>query len=408
MYSKSDQDFNKLFEVLKYHRENTHIQKRWLSIAEELNKFFHTSLSAKQWKDQHNSGVKRLKKYGTAGIKLSRTVEKEIANLNVSPKIMEDDIETKKKMLKTYLIKSKTIEQIEKHIGVNHIQALGIIQSLKFDGYSVMYLENEREYVIDRKPLVNNQTYNHSIGETLEFEFVVIGDSHWGQRGQQKSFVNYIYELANKRGIKNVYHVGDISDGFYKNRPEHIYELFLLGADEQVNYIVNNWPHYDGITTHFIIGNHDETHIMNGGCNIGVAIVKGRKALGYEDFEYLGIGYAPIQLTPNCRMDLFHPLDGSAYAISYSGQKYMDSLSGGDKPNIIFTGHHHKAMYFPYRNIHYFEVPSMTRQSSWMKRKRIANESGAWFIKLKVDEEGTLVSVISEHIKQYKFLENDF
>ncbi len=107
-------------------------------------------------------------------------------------------------------------------------------------------------------------------------------------------------------------------------------------------------------------------------------------------------------------MDIFHPLDGSSYAISYSGQKYMDSISGGDKPNILFVGHHHKALYFPYRNIHYFEVPSLMAQSSWMKRKRIANESGAWFVKLTVDEQGTIVRIIPEHIKQYKFLENDF
>ena len=54
-----------------------------------------------------------------------------------------------------------------------------------------------------------------------------------------------------------------------------------------------------------------------------------------------------IMLTPNCRMDLFHPLDGSSYAVSYSGQKYMDSITGGDKPNILFVGHHHKSNVFP-------------------------------------------------------------
>jgi hypothetical protein len=86
----------------------------------------------------------------------------------------------------------------------------------------------------------------------------------------------------------------------------------------------------------------------------------------------------------------------------------MDGLTGGDKPNLLFVGHHHKCLYFPYRNIHYFEVPSMCKQSSWMKRKRIANASGAWFVKVKVDEEGTLVSVLPEQVKQYKFLENDY
>jgi len=407
MYNGTEKDYEKLFEIVDKHKK-LNSKNFWVDALIELNTFFEVSFSVSVWQGRYRHGKNRLDAYGFADWRLipkesyDTPIEKEINN--------EVNIEEKKEVLKTFLIKPKSIEEIQKKLNVGNIQTLGIIQSLKFDGYSIMYSENEKEYSIDRKPLVNNNVYMHSIGKNLEVEFVVISDSHWCQKGQQKSFVNYIYAEADRRHIKNIYHAGDISDGFYKNRPEQIYDLIpgKIGADEQVDYIVNNWPHYDGITTHFIIGNHDETHIINGGCNIGVAIVKGRKDLGYNDFKYLGIGYAQVQLTPNCRMDLFHPLDGSTYAISYSGQKYMDSLSGGDKPNIIFTGHHHKALYFPYRNIHYFEVPSMTKQSSWMKRKRMANESGAWFIKLKVDEEGTIVSLISEHIKQYKFLENDY
>lgn len=406
MYSKSDQDYSKLFEVVKYHRENTNIQKRWLSISEELNKVFNVLLTPSQWRSQYDSGIKRLKKYGTAGTRISLTVNNEIPNLySQSEKAKELSVDEQKQKLKSFIFKPKTISEIAKHLNVNEIQILGLMQSLKMDGYLINYNEYDRTVMLDKHPAQIPQSYIHSIGETNEFEFVVISCSHWSSRKQQKSFTEYIYDEAVKRGIKNVYHCGDIVDGYYKNRPEHIFELIpgLIGADEQAEYVIENWPKREGIITHLILGNHDETHIKNGGFNIGKAIAKNR-----PDFRYLGIGHAKIELTPNCRMDIFHPLDGSSYAISYSGQKYMDSISGGDKPNILFVGHHHKALYFPYRNIHYFEVPSMMAQSSWMKRKRIANESGAWFVKLTVDAQGTIVRIIPEHIKQYKFLENDF
>ena len=57
----------------------------------------------------------------------------------------------------------------------------------------------------------------------------------------------------------------------------------------------------------------------------------------------MGHSFAKVWLTPKCDMDLVHPIDGSAYALSYSGQKYCDSLSGGEKPKIIAMGHHHNS-----------------------------------------------------------------
>ena len=114
--------------------------------------------------------------------------------------------------------------------------------------------------------------------------------------------------------------------------------------------------------------------------------------------KYLGIGSARIMLTNNCSMDLLHPLDGSSYALSYSGQKYMDSLTGGDKPNVLLVGHHHKAMYMFYRNIHYYEVPSTCIQSDWEKRMRLNNTAGAWVLNINIDDQGTITSITNELI----------
>lgn len=143
--------------------------------------------------------------------------------------------------------------------------------------------------------------------------------------------------------------------------------------------------------------------MKNGGADIGKAIAKSR-----DDMVYLGIGCAKVYLSPNCWIELLHPLDGSSYALSYSIQKYIDSLSGGEKPNMLFVGHHHKFVSMIARNIFAYEVPSTCQQSMWEKRKRLQNTSGALFIKVEFDDEGTITRVVEEKIVQFCKVDNDY
>ena len=62
--------------------------------------------------------------------------------------------------------------------------------------------------------------------------------------------------------------------------------------------------------------------------------------------NYLGRDCAIIMLTPNCSLELRHPWDGTAYALSYKIQKMVESMGGGEKPNILAVGHYHKSEYF--------------------------------------------------------------
>jgi len=36
---------------------------------------------------------------------------------------------------------------------------------------------------------------------------------------------------------------------------------------------------------------------------------------------------------------VIHAGGGSAYAVSYTSQKYVESLQGGEKPQIVLVGH---------------------------------------------------------------------
>lgn len=343
----------------------------WKATAIECNKHFNDNASAEAWRCRYY----RRKKHVTPESK---------SDYNISKKKLIDD-----------LSKPKTIPTLEKSLKLSRYEILGLIKEVNDEGlYQI--IENNNGYQINKNIAQPKRVYNHFSGDVKEFHIMVISDSHMGSIYEQTAYLDFLYKEAKKRGIQTVYHIGDITDGHYTNRPIQLYSLTAIGFDAQVKNIVDHYPHEDGITTYFILGNHDETHIKNGGANVGIAIARER-----SDMKYLGIGSARIMLTPKCSADLVHPLDGSAYALSYSGQKYMDALTGGDKPNIIFMGHHHKAMYMFYRNIHYFEVPSTCLQSDWEKRMRINNTAGAWILNIKIDDAGSVVSMTNELIPYY-------
>lgn len=315
---------------------------------------------------------------------------------NLSEDKVEHDYNKIKEALLEVLKKPTFMSVLEKTLELSKYELLGLISEINSDGlYQIT--EGMGGYCINKNPAQPKRVYVQDIGNVTEIDLMIVSDSHMGSIYEQVPFLNYLYDLAVKRGITRVYHVGDIADGHYvKKREQQLYALKYIGFEAQSQHIIEEYPFREGIVTYFILGNHDETFIQCGGANIGRAISRAR-----PDMKYLGTGAARVMLTKNCSMDLLHPLDGSTYALSYAGQKYMDALTGGDKPNILLVGHHHKAMAMFYRNIHYFEVPSTCLQSDWEKRMRINNTAGAWILHIKVDEEGTVVSITSEFIPHY-------
>ena len=109
--------------------------------------------------------------------------------------------------------------------------------------------------------------------------------------------------------------------------------------------------------TDFITGNHDASMIKLAGANIGAMIASRR-----GDMRYLGQDSAVIQLTDSCTLELRHPGDGTAYAISYKIQKMIEAMSGGEKPNILAIGHYHKQEYQFYRNVHAIQTAACRRR----------------------------------------------
>jgi len=208
--------------------------------------------------------------------------------------------------------------------------------------------------------------------------------------------------MFDQEGIDTVYHAGDVTDGV-NMRQGHEFEVFAHGADAQVEYVAEKYPRRSGIVTRFITGNHDHSAIKYSGHDIGVVIANRR-----SDMVYLGRSQARVHLTPNCVLEIHHPLDGAAYALSYGLQKMIDAMSGGEKPNIYLGGHHHKAMYLFYRNIHAFECGTVQAQTPWMRGRRIPAHVGGWIVEVHVDDEGTVTRCKGEFVPFYVAVEDDY
>ena len=78
----------------------------------------------------------------------------------------------------------------------------------------------------------------------------------------------------------------------------------------------------------------------------------------------------------------------NSYALSYRVQKIIESLSGGEKPDIMICGHTHKYVKIFERNVHAISAGCLEAQTSWMRGKKIAAHVGFAVIDVWVNDSG--------------------
>lgn len=253
--------------------------------------------------------------------------------------------------------------------------------------------------------IVQNHEPNHAKADwsgTQTLRFAIMGDTQIGSKYAQLTYLHQFYDLCEKEGITSVYHTGDITDGL-KMRPGHEYELYEISADEMRDDVAANYPRRKDIITYFITGNHDASLYKHVGYDIGQAIANLR-----SDMVYLGRDCAIVNLTPNCTLELRHPWDGTAYALSYKIQKMIEAMESDSKPNILAVGHYHKAEYLFYRNVHALQTGCFQGQTPFTRGKGISIHIGGWLVTATVDENGYIQRFAPEFIPFYSSIKDDW
>lgn len=209
-----------------------------------------------------------------------------------------------------------------------------------------------------------------------EITFGIMSDTHIGSIWTEPEYILGAFEEMDKQGCSMLFHPGDLVEGMM-GRPGDVYELSQIGykaqKDESIR-IFKNWTKPLYIPS----GNHDGS--FNTKLGAGMDIVEDVCNNLGPNAHYLGINDGDLIIN-GVTIKLWHGGDGSSYSLGYRDQKLIESFTGGEKPNILITGHIHKAYYFFYRNIHTIGGGSMQKQSGWMRAKKIQAHTGFWIVK---------------------------
>lgn len=226
-----------------------------------------------------------------------------------------------------------------------------------------------------------------------EIEFAVVSDAHFGSVYSAVDELHEFYDIVQGRGIKVVFNAGDMTDGYYNNRPTSILEQDAIGFTNQLNKVVNEYPRRDGVTTYFITGNHDLTHQRNAFANIGEAISMVR-----DDMIYSGHNFAKFEVNEDVSISLVHPTDGISRNFNNKIRDLIDR-NPNRRADLMFVGHYHKLAMLKHQDVYGYIVPSFQRQTGFMQDNNLESVVGGMIVRVKVNAFGKIESVVTEVIE---------
>lgn len=291
-----------------------------------------------------------------------------------------------KNKLKYLINKKKGLQDICDELELKDYEVIGLIELMKQDGELVDYINGQ--VIRLQKPIQNNGIYQ--IPNNMEhLKLLLISDTHLCNKADRIDILKYLYEKAEDREIKQILHCGDLTDGIYLNRPQHLHELKCIGFDEHLQYVLEKYPRFSG-KTYFIGGNHMDTYFKNGGSDLGSAIAKDR-----EDMIYLNPNTADLKIG-KLGIHMHHGGGGRAYSLSYKLQRYVETLPQDKKIDIVMQGHFHNAMYMYYMNKHCFQVGALEDDTPFSRSMGFKNEKSCYWLDINLDDKGEIHSIVPE------------
>lgn len=232
------------------------------------------------------------------------------------------------------------------------------------------------------------------------------GDQHLGSKYERRDVLDDLYDKFAAAGVDRVFNTGNWIDGEIRfNRHELLPEAH--GMEEQLAYLAEAYPHRDGIVTYAVAGDdHEGWYAQREGIDIGKRAADSMASCGRKDWVNLGYMECFVELKhaktgKSCRLLVSHPGGGSAYALSYTIQKIVESLDGGEKPAVGLWGHYHKLMFANVRNVWCIQTGCTQDQSVFMRKKRIEPHVGGGICKLTQDEQTGAIVACQVEIFRY-------
>lgn len=310
--------------------------------------------------------------------------------------------ETIDKLLE-YIKKEKNIYQVSDALELNAFEILGLVHDLRESGFNIIVKEyDDGFHLLNQGDPISQEIshYNFETDENNEFKFIAISDVRLGSKSQQLGILNDIYRKAKEQGVNNVIICGNISAGL---KPITDTESnFIDDTQAQIDYIVANYPKVEGIKTYFISGKLDDKHLTKNNVNIGKRISDQR-----PDMIYLGEDACEIDID-RVKMQVMSSKLSKTYTASYRTQQTIDAYRSEDKPDILLYGGLLQMEKYNYRDVIVISTPSVCATDKEMKSKRYANTIGAWYVTLKVKENGKLDNITALNSPYYVTNKEDY
>jgi hypothetical protein len=213
------------------------------------------------------------------------------------------------------------------------------------------------------------------------------GDQHIGSKYFRQDVLDDVYARYSKAKVQAVFNTGNWIDGV---APFNRHDLVAHGLEEQVQLLARVYPRAK-FPTYAITGDdHEGWWAQREGIDVGNYTQNRMQEAGHL-WHDLGYMEAHIRLKnannpkATATLAVVHPGGGSAYAYSYSIQKIVESLEGGEKPNVAFYGHYHKMWSGNVRNVWVFQTGCTQDQTPFMRKKRLEAHVGAYMVGLEQD-----------------------
>jgi hypothetical protein len=241
---------------------------------------------------------------------------------------------------------------------------------------------NPKEARLILKGLKNHNSWKKYQPVEIDFpdkhlKFGVFSDAHMGHTCYRPDVLRKMIADGQRQSVEFWINCGDTIEGM-SGREGHIYELDHLGASAQINYFAKEFKFFRN--TVYSIEAQDSHggwyhNKNNAGLNIGEELQRRSK-----HYKFIGYDEQDITFDNGLKIRLRHPGSGTAYALSYKQQKYIEAISGGHKPHLLFTGHFHKAIYMFYRNVHSIDCGTLCEQTPFMRKIGTPAHIGYWII----------------------------
>jgi hypothetical protein len=234
------------------------------------------------------------------------------------------------------------------------------------------------------------------------FVFGAAGDLHAGSKYTRWDVREDLYRQFIEAGAQCSFDTGNWLEGEASfNR----YDIEAHGLDQQCQLLAKRHPR--GLPTYAVWGDdHEGWYVQREGIDVGSHAEMVMRRHGHE-WTNLGFMEAHVRLVnantgAAAYMAVVHPGGGSAYALSYSIQKIIESLEGGEKPAVGLYGHYHKLWAGNIRNVWAVQTGCQQDQTTFMRKKRLEAHVGGVLVRLKQDPRtGAVTSMTPELIRYF-------